>query len=460
MSDNNNIHHTESPTERLSRPLENSFERIANPFYDFIKNQTVASGILLAATLLAILLANSDYAHDYEAFFHNRLGIIFSDFIFERSIHYWINEGIMALFFFIIGLEIKRELLVGELKNLNRAVTVIAAAMGGMLLPAAIYLAINATTDTIHGWGIPMATDTAFVIGILALLRKHVPTALVVFITALAILDDIGAILIIAFFYTETVSLIHLAYAAGIMALMILLNLMGVRGPTPYLLVGGLLWLAMLESGIHATIAGILAAMAVPARAKHDPIWFVDRARKLLSRFERREKNKETDNTILADPEQHELVEEIHEVAEQASTPLQRWEHALETPIAILVLPIFAFANAGVELSRQTLAQHLIDPLALGIIMGLLVGKCAGITTATWLVLKLGLGSMPDNVQFNHIIGISMLAGIGFTMSLFVAGLGFSSSPEHLNIAKTSVLFASLVAGICGYLWLRFRVPK
>lgn len=444
----------------LSASLERGLAGISTPFKEFIHNQTVTSAILLAATLLAIVLANSPVAHEYAAFFETMLGIVFSDHVFKWSLHHWINDALMSLFFFIIGLEIKREIKVGELSRPGRTVPVIAAALGGMVAPAVIYLAMNASGDTWHGWGIPMATDTAFVIGILALLRRHVPATLVVFITALAIIDDIGAILVIAFFYTETLSTVHLGYAAVVLVVMALLNLMGVRRPAAYLVTGGLLWLAMLESGIHATVAGILASLAVPARPKHDPGWFVERARKLLRLFESRASSRETGDSILADQKQHEIVEKIHDVAEQASTPLQRWETALEKPVALFVLPIFALANAGVAIGAHTFTQLLFEPLVLGIVLGLVVGKCMGITLMTWLVLRLRLGTLAEEIRFAHIVGIGLLAGIGFTMSVFVAGLGFSSTPGQLAAAKTGVLMASLIAGGSGYLWLRFVAPR
>lgn len=449
----------EQASSTLTSRLEESFEKILTPFQYFIRDQTVTSAILAVSTLMALVLANSPWASAYYSFFEIEVGLHFGENSLSMDLHHWINDGLMALFFFVIGLEIKREILAGELSQPGRTLPVVMAALGGMALPALIYALFNWGTSSSHGWGIPMATDTAFVIGVLALLRKYIPAGLVAFITALAIIDDIGAIIVIALFYTEEINLASIGNAAIILFVMVLVNILGLRSPTPYLLLGGLLWLSMLESGIHATIAGILAAMAVPARPRLSPTWFVRRTKMLLRSFERNEMSKTADNTILADGDQHAIVEKIHTVANKASTPLQRWESLLGQPVALLVLPVFVFANAGIPLDISVFPQ-LVTPLSIGVIAGLVLGKGLGISLVTFAVLKFGIGSMPGNVRMYHVIGVGLLAGIGFTMSIFVANLGFSSNQESLNAAKTAVLSSSLIAGISGYVWLRWFGSK
>jgi NhaA family Na+:H+ antiporter len=370
------------------------------------------------------------------------------------SLRHWINDGLMSLFFFVLGLEIKRELLVGELKGARQSLPMIAAALGGMLVPALIFTAFTAGTPLIHGWGIPMATDTAFAVGVLALLRKHVPAGLTVFLTALAIIDDLGAILVIAVFYTETLNVLLLTVAALLLALLIVLNAAGVRRPGVYFLVGGLVWLAVLGSGIHATVAGVLVALAVPARPKCGPRWFVNQTHELADEFANLEQK--SARPLLGEEAQHAVAERVQDTVEKATTPLQRWERYLETPIALLVLPLFALANAGIPFSLQELSRLWSDPLALGIFLGLVLGKGIGITLLTWLSVRLGLGKLSKGVTMRHIAGVGMLGGMGFTMSIFITNLGFSSAPATLVTAKAAILLASLVAGMAGFFWLRF----
>lgn len=375
------------------------------------------------------------------------------------SLHHWVNDGLMALFFFILGLEMKRELLVGELHDAARAIPVFAAAFGGMLAPAMIFYAINHDGGAAHGWAIPMATDTAFAIGILALLGARVRPGLTVFLLALAIIDDMGAVLVIALFYSDAISLQHLGSAAILLAALMVMNLLGVRQPIVYFAGGGLVWLSMLGSGVHATLAGILVAMIVPARPKRSTGAFIRRSRELLDEFEAIE-NKEPEATpVLAEPVKHEVVENLQQTAAQATTPLQQWERALQHPVALFVLPLFALVNAGIAVELSAIPALLADSLALGIVLGLVLGKAIGISLPTYALLKLGIGRLPDGVQQGHIIGLALLGGIGFTMSIFIATLGFSDHPEQQVIAKAGILTASLIAGACGYLWLRFAVP-
>jgi NhaA family Na+:H+ antiporter len=441
--------------DRIGTSLEKKLEQIIPPFQRFTHDQTTGSILLIICTLAALLLANSSLDGGYESLLLTETGLVFGDWSLTMSLRHWINEGLMSLFFFVLGLEIKRELLVGELKGARRSLPMIAAALGGMLVPALFYTAFTAGTPLVHGWGIPMATDTAFAVGVLALLRKHIPAGLTAFLTALAIIDDLGAILVIAVFYTETLNLFFLAAAAVLLMLLIGLNVAGMRRPGVYFLIGGLVWLAMLGSGVHATVAGVLVALTVPARPKRGPDWFVNRTHELADEFASMEQK--SVKPLLGEEAQHAVAERVQDTVEKATTPLQRWERYLESPVALLVMPVFALANAGIPIQLQSLSGLWSEPLALGIVLGLVPGKALGITFMTWLSLRLGLGQLSKGVQMRHIAGIGLLGGMGFTMSIFITNLGFESAPATLVTAKTAILFASLVAGIAGFLWLRLQ---
>jgi NhaA family Na+:H+ antiporter len=446
---------TPADTASLQTRLERGFERAVTPFQAFIAEQTTTSIALIICTVLALALANSPLAHDYEALFETTLGVVYSDWSLIMPLRHWINEGLMALFFFLLGLEIKRELLVGELNAGRRAITVIAAALGGMLVPATIFFMLNAGGEFAHGWGIPMATDTAFAVGILALLDKRIPSAALTFLVALAIIDDLGAILVIAVFYSDGTSVARLAVAAGILLALIACNALGIRRPAIYVLGGVLVWAALLGSGVHATVAGVLVAATVPARPKRHPGWFLQRTRRLVSRFQRIENDSTQSQPMLGQEEQHLIAEDVREAAELATTPLRRWEHALEHPVALLVLPVFALANAGITVDIDTAATLWTDTLVIGIVLGLVVGKGLGIPLLTWLVTRLKLGELPPDVNMRHIVGVGLLGGMGFTMSIFIARLGFNTEPEAMQAAKIGILLASLIAGLAGYCWLR-----
>lgn len=444
---------------KTTSALEKGFANVVTPFQEFVHEQKTTSMLLLVSTLIALIIANSPLAGAYHALIETRVGFVLGGSDYAMSLHHWINDGLMALFFFILGLEMKRELLVGELRDAARAMPVFAAAVGGMLVPALLFYAINHDGGTAHGWAIPMATDTAFAIGILALLGTRVPAGLTAFLLALAIIDDMGAVLVIALFYSDAISLQHLGAAAILLAALMVMNMLGMRRPIIYFAGGGLVWLMMLGSGIHATLAGILVAMIVPARPKRSTRAFVRRSRELIDEFEAIEDEEEDTTPVLAEPGKHEVLENLQQTAAQATTPLQLWERALEHPVALFVLPLFALVNAGIDVDLSTLPALLVDPLALGIVLGLVLGKAIGISLPTYALLKLKIGRLPDGVQQSHIIGLALLGGMGFTMSIFIATLGFADDPEQLVIAKTGILTASLLAGACGYLWLRLAVP-
>lgn len=442
-------------TESYPKPLEAGLERVLTPFQEFIHNQTTGSVILVVCTVAALIIANSPLAHDYERLIEMPAGLVFGDWSLKMSVRHWINEGLMSMFFFVLGLEIKREILVGELKEPKQSFPVIAAAIGGMLIPAAIFLAFNHGSLTIHGWAIPMATDTAFAVGILMLLGSRIPVALLTFLTALAIIDDLGAILVIAVFYTESINLPSLSLAGLFLVLLIGCNAFGCRNPLVYFIGGGMIWLAMLSSGIHATVAGILVALVVPARPKREPHWFVRHARNLIDEFEYVEQRSK--KSILGEEKQHAVAERVQDTAEKVTTPLRRWERALERPVGLLVMPIFALSNAGIHIDIRSLSAVWTEPLTLGIVLGLVIGKCIGISLLCWLAIRMNLGRLSQDVTMRHIVGIGLLGGMGFTMSIFIAGLGFENNPEMLHGAKTAILIASLLAGVSGYLWLRVQ---
>ncbi len=437
---------------RIRAPWERTFERILTPLEEFVHRQTAGGMVLMVSAILALILANSGLAAAYQHLLHLPAHIGIGDWGIEKSLHHWVNDGLMALFFFVVGMELKREMLVGELANPRHAVLPIVAAIGGMLVPALIYAALNAGGEGARGWAIPMATDIAFSIGVVALLAERVPKALITFLVALAIVDDLGAVVVIALFYTENLALGWLAGAALVLGTMLVLNLAGVRRTMPYFLLAMVLWYALLESGIHATLAGVLGAYTVPARPSYDPARFSQHTRALLARFDA---NHSPGVSILTNDELRSMAQAMGNGAIEVQAPLQRLEHLWSLPVAFLVVPVFALFNAGIPLDFGALATTLAHPVTLGVTLGLVLGKFIGITGTVWLVLKLGIGELPTGTRLNQIAGVSLLAGIGFTMSIFISELGFAAHPDELLMAKTGVLFASLFAGLSGYFWLR-----
>ena len=411
--------------------------------------------MLLIAAIVALVLANSSLAEAYHQFWEIEIGFSVGSFEFSETLLHWIDDGLMAIFFFVIGLEIKREILVGELSTARKAALPILAAVGGMVLPAAIYLAFNMGGEGAQGWGIPMATDIAFALGVLALLGSRVPTSLKLFLTALAIADDIGAILVIAIFYTSGISFGWLAVGVALLLLLVLFNFIGIDEPTPYFIVALVIWFAFLHSGVHATLAGVLVAFTIPAKAKVQPLDFVGWTRDKLAEIE----NADIPGAhVLEDPAQQNYALEIREQARFTSAPLQRLEHAILPYSNFVVLPLFALANAGVTLVDYDVAELLFEPVTVGIFFGLLVGKTVGITGMAWLAVKLRLADLPSQIRWSHVIGVGTLGGIGFTMSLFISNLAFRGTLLRAE-AKLGILVTSLVAGVIGYLFLRFVAP-
>lgn len=436
----------------LYAPWEKRFDNVLSPFERFVKHQATAGLLLMFTALLALIVANSHWGEAYRHLLHVDLGIIIGEWNFTKTAHHWINDGLMAAFFFVVGLELKREILVGELSDIRLATLPIIAAIGGMLVPALLYFAINPEGPEAQGWGIPMATDIAFALGVIALLAGRVPKSLISFLVALAIVDDLGAIIIIAVFYTSEIVWPALIAAAAITVIMSMMNLVGIRRPTPYFIVGFFLWVALMKSGVHATLAGVISAFAIPALPRFDPLSFSDRVRDLLNQFE---SNHKAGQSILKNQKMLTTVHALNQGVKGVEAPLQRLERRLHSPVAFIILPVFAFFNAGILIDFSNIGGMLNQPVVLGVAAGLIAGKVIGVAGFSWLALKMGVASLPPNVRMTHIFGASMLASIGFTMSIFIAELAFKSQPELIMQAKVGILLASVLAGICGYLWLR-----
>ncbi len=424
---------------------------IVEPFQSFIHAESAAGILLMISTVIALVWANSPWTEAYAAFRRLPVTLGVGDFVVTEPLVLWINDGLMAMFFFVIGLEIKREVLVGELSSLRQAALPLAAALGGSILPALFYASFNAGTEGAKGWGIPMATDIAFSLGVLSLLGPRVPLALKIFLVALAIGDDLGAVLIIAFFYTSTISYTSLAVGGAFLVALIIANVLGVRHPLVYGILGiGGLWLAFFLSGVHPTIAGVLAAFTIPAQTRLSGEEFITRSRALLEKFQ---KTMRPGRSPLASPDRQAVARRLQQAASEVGTPLQRLEHALHPWVTAVVLPVFALANAGVTV-QGNVATTLMHPVAFGIAAGLLIGKPLGVTLASWLTIRLGLATLPSDLTWRHIVGTGFLAGIGFTMSLFIEGLAFGKTPLDAP-AKIGILAASAVAGLVGWLLLK-----
>jgi Na+:H+ antiporter, NhaA family len=427
-------------------------KRLRESFGEFMHTEIAGAVALLLATAIALIIANSPWYAAYEAFWHIDGGLYLGNIALHESLVHWVNDALMALFFFVVGLEIKREVLVGELSEKRKALLPILAALGGMLVPAFIYIALNVGGPGSHGWGVPMATDIAFAIGVMALLGDRVPSGLKVFLVALAIADDLGAILVIAIAYTSNLQWGWLGWAAVMFVVLIALNRFKVDSPWPYFIIGGLLWLFTLLSGVHSTIAGVLVAITIPATAQLDPLEFTASTRERLDRIEEAHV---PGTSVLCDDTQQLVALDIRREARHTASPLQRIEFTLHPWTTFLVLPLFALSNAGVRLVGEDLSVLARTPVALGVFFGLVLGKPIGIVTFSWLATKLKVAELPAGVRWSHVIGAGMLGGIGFTMSLFIASIAFRGALETTE-AKMAILVASVAAGVFGYLMLRY----
>lgn len=432
----------------MNKVKRTPIEKIVSPIQSFIKNEKAGGIVLGISVVIALILANSPLSEEYHHILEHRFGFqLDGNTYFEYNLHHWINDGLMAIFFFVVGLELKREIVGGELSNPRKALLPIAAAFGGMAVPAAIYLFLNPTGEVHSGWGIPMATDIAFALGVLYLLGNKIPLTLKVFLTALAIVDDLGAVLVIAFFYTSDISMFHLIIGALILLTMYIGNKMGVRSILFYAILGiGGVWTTFLLSGVHATIAAVLAAFTIPADVKINEKIFSNNIQRLLDKF----KGIDPDNSkpTLTNEQLH-ILEEIQNSTVAATPPLQRLEHAMHPMVTFLIIPIFALANAGVSLAIDM--EHLFNTnVALGVALGLLVGKVVGVVGFTWLLVKLNVAPFPEGMNVRNLFGLGLLASIGFTMSLFVTSLAFSHE-EYMTQAKIGIFAASIIGGVLGY---------
>lgn len=432
-------------------PWERTFSKVLTPFEEFVHRQTAGGILLMVAAIVAIILANGSLAEWYEHFIHTPIAVSFGGWNLEMSLHHWINDALMALFFFVVGLELKREIMVGELSDIRQAALPVIAAIGGMVVPALIYVAFNHEGDAMRGWGVPMATDIAFAVGVLALLAARVPKALITFLVALAIADDLGAVLVIALFYTQELSLVWLLSAIALVLLLLTFNYAGIRKAMPYFIVAVLLWYALLQSGVHATLAGVLGAFTVPTRSKYDPGLFADRVNEQVDAFIA---SRQAGASLLSNHKLYAVVQNIEESAVAVQTPLQRLERIWHLPVAFLVIPVFALCNAGIPLDLSTLKQTFVHPVTLGAMFGLVFGKFIGISGASWIALRLGIAQLPTGTRFSQVAAVSVLGGIGFTMSIFIAELAFKEHADYLLMAKTGVFAGSLLAGIIGFVLL------
>jgi NhaA family Na+:H+ antiporter len=416
----------------------------------FFKSEATGSILLLVCTVAALAWANSPWSASYFQLLKARIGFSWNNATFGLTWSHWINDGAMALFFFVVGLEIKREIVVGELSTLKKATLPVAAALGGMLAPAFIYAAVNPAGSGARGWGVPMATDIAFALGILALLGPRVPAGLKVFLTALAIADDLGAVLVIALFYTDTISVIPLITAGFFLALLVVASRLKINAVSVYALLVAGVWLGVLASGIHATIAGILVAMVVPVRARIQPRHFFAIARERLSDLESSDLSGEV-TTLNAD--QMEALEDLYKATSDVVPAGPAFERYLHPVTAYVILPLFALFNAGVVLDSG-IVTALTNPVGLGVLLGLVLGKQAGVTAASWIVIRCRLADMPAGVTWGQIYGSAILAGIGFTMALFVSDLAFEEA-RLLAFSKVGILAASALCAAVGYGFLR-----
>ncbi len=425
-------------------------EKILRPFQRFFITQASGGLVLLVCAVVAIVWANSPWGEYYDKIWHTDITIGIKDFILTQTLHFWINDGLMAIFFFVVGLEIKRELIVGELSSFKKATLPIAAAIGGMLVPAAIYSALNYGTDSIHGWGIPMATDIAFAVGIIALFGDRIPLGLKVFLTALAIVDDLGAVLVIAIFYTSDLYLTSLLIGGIIFIALIVCNRLYIRHPIVYLILGIGLWFAFLKSGVHATLAGVIAAFTIPAKARINSKKYVDKGKEILKELEL---SNNIGEDVPATKEFNSAVFHLESISRKVLSPMHRLEHKLTYWVAFFIMPIFALVNAGLKIESELLS-NILSPISLGIILGLIAGKQVGILLFSWLSIKFKIAVLPSGTTWNKLHGISAVAGIGFTMSLFIAGLAFDNI-LYLQEAKLGILIASTLSGIIGAVILK-----
>ena len=421
---------------------------IVRPVLSFIRTEQLSSLVLLLATAAALIWVNASDS-SYHKFWEAHIALDFNLFAVEESLEGWVNDGLMAIFFFVIGLEIKRELVHGELSSVRKAALPAIAALGGMVVPALIYAGFNIGGEGARGWGIPMATDIAFALGVLALLGRFIPPELRIFLLGVAVVDDIGAILVIAIFYTDQFDAVALGWGALVLGgILASSRLLRIRNPLVYWVLGALFWVAILKSGVHATLAGVILGLLAPASAMYRRETFRESAEGLIGAHETRVAAHDEEGAGV-------VLGELEELAHHTESPLERLERQVHPWSSYAILPIFALANAGILLRGGVLGDAFASAVTWGVLVGLPAGKVLGIGGATWLAVKAGLAELPRGVRWTHIVGVGLLAGIGFTVSIFIAGLAFDEE-TLVNDGKIGILLASVASGVGGYLFLRY----
>ncbi|MCA9436968.1 MAG: Na+/H+ antiporter NhaA [Candidatus Omnitrophica bacterium] len=424
-------------------------------FRRFFHSEVAGSVVLLACTLAALYFANSSHSETYFEILHTKVGVSWGESAFKLTFHHWVNDFLMVLFFFVVGLEIKREIVAGQLSSIKDSALPVMAALGGMIVPALLYTLFNHGGNGADGWGIAMATDIAFALGILSLFGSRAPIGLKVFLTALAIADDIGAVMVIAVFYSEQIFWSGLAVAGFFMALLLIASRFMIGRPGIYILLALGVWAGVFASGVHATVAGILVALVVPVRARIDPQVFIDN---MDDRLERLKQSDLTRQSMLSDTSQLDALDDLHWVSGSMRPAGITLEHFLHPIQAFFILPLFALCNAGVHIHGGVF-KTMVNPISLGIILGLVIGKQLGVGSMVWAAVKLGWAELPKGVRWPHLYGAGCLAGVGFTMSLFISELAFTDD-LLVDEAKIGILVASLISGVWGYLVLMVTLPK
>jgi NhaA family Na+:H+ antiporter len=426
-------------------------DQILRPAQQFFEKEASSSILLIFATAIALIWVNSSIGETYHSFWHTQISFAFGHFHISKTLLHWVNDGLMSLFFFTVGLEIKREILVGELATPKKALLPVLAALGGMIVPALIYAALNVGLPTIHGWGIPVATDIAFALGAVAVFGRKLPVGLRIFLAAFAIADDLGAVVIIAIFYTKEIIWSNLIISLFLIFGLAVANFFWIRQTLIYAILGLAVWFFVLGSGVHPTIAGVIVSFFVPARGRYDTDNFLQNIKKITEKFECEEQS--CGYSILLNQEHMYAVQALEMACHDVETPLQRLMHALHPWVAFFILPLFAMGNAGLIFRGIVFSEAVSNPVILGIIFGLVVGKPIGILLFSYLSVKTGIASLPQEVRWSHIFGGAMLGGIGFTMSLFLSELSFSD-PHIIDYARIAILAGSILSALFGMSYL------
>lgn len=428
-------------------------KKILSPFQKYVKIESLSGIFLLSATVIALIWANSPWSESYQNLWQYEIGFTTESFELNKPLLLWINDGLMAVFFFLIGLEIKREFLIGELNSTKKLAFPLFGAFGGMLFPVLFYILLNNNPETMHGWAIPMATDIAFALAVLKLLGNRVPLSLKIFLTAFAIVDDLGAVMVIAIFYSENIEFISLLIACGMLALLYILSAKGYYSKFLMATLGIVIWVLFLKSGVHPTLAGILLAFSIPTSQKIATGPFIEQLETITKNIK--------NATLLREPilskEQIKHIDMLEDWTQKYQSPLQYLEHKLHDWVAFVIIPLFALANAGVEFNS---ANSLDEALIITLMLCLILGNSIGISSVVLLAKKLKITQIPKDINNRHIIGVSFLAGIGFTMSIFIASLAFKNDQAYVDSAKIGILLGSVISAIIGYLILRYNTTK